>query len=129
MEHLKDIALETRKDLDITIGAYVTLFANHLKVDIHEEMVQVNPHINLLEVIAPTSSEAANTLEDSLAKELEKEHHPTLEGEPIEEPEEDPQQANQVITRSISRAKEGREERSERRIRIKCKASHTKYQI
>lgn len=64
-------------------------------------------------VIAQTSNEVANTLERNPTKELKKDHHPTLEGEPIEEPEEDPQQTNKVITHSISRAREERQERSE----------------
>lgn len=42
-----EVAFETRKELDITIGAYVTLFANYLKADIYEEKVQGNLSINL----------------------------------------------------------------------------------
>lgn len=51
LKHLMEVALETRKELDITIGAYVTLFANYLKADIYEEKVQGNPFINLTYLI------------------------------------------------------------------------------
>lgn len=47
MEHLKEVALETRKELDIIISTYVTLFTNYLKVDIYEEKVQGNHNTSL----------------------------------------------------------------------------------
>ncbi|KAF3324781.1 NifU-like protein 2 [Carex littledalei] len=47
MEHLKKVAKKTRKDLDITIGTYVPLFAKYLEVNILEEEVRGDPYINL----------------------------------------------------------------------------------
>lgn len=43
MEHLKVVALKTSEELDITIGAYVILYAKYLKVNIYKERVQGNP--------------------------------------------------------------------------------------
>lgn len=51
MERLKEVALETRKELDISIGTYVTLFAKYLKVNIYEEKVEGNPNIRLTYLI------------------------------------------------------------------------------
>lgn len=47
LRHLKEVTIETRKELAITIGAYVTLSTKYLKTDIYEEKVQGNLSINL----------------------------------------------------------------------------------
>lgn len=51
MEHLKEVALEVDKEIDISVGAYITLFAKYLKVNIYKEKVEGNPNIGLTYLI------------------------------------------------------------------------------
>lgn len=77
-----------------------------MEVHIYIHMVDILLGFVCSEVIAQTSNEVTNILEENPTKEREEYHHLMLEGEPIKESKDDPQLANQVITRNISRARE-----------------------